>query len=261
MKECKKIQEMLIDYFSDELTENEKKFTDAHLSSCEACQKEFQQLKTVYSNIDKLDLECESMMQDVDWERSAVDISRNARIKATPSSGYFSMGLTRWKTLAPLLTTVFVMGIWLGYVLFHSSPVKSFPQIMAADTDSSLSTLQTTLAKKEVVDYFSQSQLVLTDLMRNCDDDTMISTENWMNLKRAKSLLNKSRYFSQDLNNPQLLSSKELLKKIDWVLYEMLVMDEETSCTKLRRLQDFIQKERLLLKIRLMGKELAYSEV
>jgi hypothetical protein len=47
------------------------------------------------------------------------------------------------------------------------------------------------------------------------------------------------------------------------LLYEILVtgIDEDTSCQELQQLQDYIKQERLLLKIRLVGKELTLSEV
>jgi hypothetical protein len=53
------------------------------------------------------------------------------------------------------------------------------------------------------------------------------------------------------------------LEKIDWLLYEILMTstDDEISCKKIEQLQDYIKQERLLFKIRLVGEELAISEV
>jgi hypothetical protein len=109
--------------------------------------------------------------------------------------------------------------------------------------------------------YFQKTQLLLTDLMRQCEEDGTASWTTGLNRERARTLLNKNRYFNQDLSNPQLLSTRQLLKKIEWLLYEMLTLDEEASCDQLYRLQDYIRQERLLLKLRLVGKDISYNEV
>jgi hypothetical protein len=87
--------------------------------------------------------------------------------------------------------------------------------------------------------------------------------QNQVDIRRVRTLLGKSRYFRENLDNPQLLSSKPLLKKIEWLLYEILMtnIEEDISCKKLQQLQDYIKQERLLFKIRLVGKELTLSEV
>jgi hypothetical protein len=41
----------------------------------------------------------------------------------------------------------------------------------------------------------------------------------------------------------------------------MVELDEKGSCKELQRLQDYIRKERLLLKLRLVGKDISYKEV
>jgi hypothetical protein len=97
--------------------------------------------------------------------------------------------------------------------------------------------------------------------MKQCSLDDTLTWKTKNNIERIKLLLTKSRYFNQNLNNPQLLSTQILLEKIEWLLFELLMIDGEVSCEKLQRLQKFIQKERLLFKIRLIEKELFLSEV
>ncbi|MCP4153925.1 MAG: hypothetical protein GY757_39730, partial [bacterium] len=111
--------------------------------------------------------------------------------------------------------------------------------------------------------YFKQSQVLLTDLMRQCDDTGTSGPTDGLNIRRVKTLLNKNHYLSRDITDPQLLSSRKLLKKIEWLLYEMVSMEEGdgTDCNKLQQLQDYIRQERLLLKLRLVGKDINYSEI
>jgi hypothetical protein len=77
-----------------------------------------------------------------------------------------------------------------------------------------------------------------------------------LNRDRVKLLLNRSKYFTRDLDNPRLMSSRNLLKKIEWLLYEILSLNDAVSCRQLQQIQDYIRQERLLLKIRLIGKDI-----
>ena len=158
---------------------------------------------------------------------------------------------------------IFLLGIWLGYLFFHVTPTGPVGTSVPTSSKSSLDRLENTLARKEVASYFDQTQLVLTDLMKQCRTDGSFSLQNQVDMRRVRTLLEKSRYFREDLDNPQLLSSKPLLKKIEWLLYEILMtnIEEDISCKKLQQLQDYIKQEQLLLKIRLVGKELQLSEV
>jgi hypothetical protein len=178
---------------------------------------------------------------------------------------------------AAALTIVFGFGIGLGYLLFHTSenPLRQTPlhqnplhqnQLASTDVRNSqdlpLARLENTLAKREVQRYIQQSQLVLTDLMGQCGTDQSFSWKSKMDMKRVRALVGKSRFFNQNLDNPDLLSSKELLNQIDWLLSEIIMNnDNDTSCKKLQKLQDYIKQQRLLFKIRLVGKELSMNEV
>ena len=258
----KKIKALLVDYAAKELPLLEIQRVEAHLETCRGCREEYRLMKRLDEESLRLQKTCNAEMQAINWEETAQTIS-----SAIPFNHYkpaVSRGtsfLFNWKLAAPVLTGVFLLGIWLGYLFFHISPQSPLLPVKEASPGVSLARMENTLAKKEVVHYFSQSQLVLTDLMKQCDVDGSFSWKNQLDIKRVRALLSKNRYFSQNLNHPQLLSSKKLLKKIEWLLYEILMSDDSTSCQQLQRLQDYIKQERLLLKIRLVGKELSLSEV
>jgi hypothetical protein len=218
----------------------------------------------------RLDEECSAVMASIDWEENARTITRQIPFKKTRQSWFaFSMkdaAITfNWKLAMPLVTGIFLMGIWLGYLLFHQPP-RPIPstQLMAREDTASglpLERLEQTLARQEVAGYFKQSQLVLADLMQHCEADGSFSIDNRVDKQRVRALLSKNRYFKDNLDDPRLSASKPLLKKIEWLLYELLMTGDDSSCQKLERLQEYIKKERLLFKIRLIGEELSLSEV
>jgi hypothetical protein len=219
-----------------------------------------------------LDDECNAVMSAVDWDANAMDIAENIPFKPGKTRKFGSawnrwFSFSPWKLALPTMTAIFLLGIGLGYFMFHdSSPSKPvFIAKRASITEVSLDRMEETLARKEVVGYLKQTQMVLTDVLEQCSADSSFSVQNSMDKRRVRSLLNKSRYFKENLDDPKLMSSKPLLKKIEWLLYEILMtdseIDNENSCQQLEKLQEFIKKERLMLKIRLIGKELSLSEV
>lgn len=271
-KRCKEIGLMLADYASNELLPGEMQALERHVETCPECREEFLLVQRISSETNHLDESCDAVMTSIDWQETAQTISdavsrkgwgpgsRKSRLRWHELAVSF-----KWKLAVPMLTGVFLLGIWLGYIFFHSplkppAPVRPVEDI---PSETSLARLEKTLAKKEVAGYYKQTQFVLTDLMKQCDTEGSFSIRDQVDIQRIRALLNKSSYFKRNLDDPQLMSNKLLLKKIEWLLYEILMTDtnKENSCRQLQRLQDYIKQERLLLKIRLAEEELSLSEV
>jgi hypothetical protein len=205
----------------------------------------------------------EISMKSIDWEENAHIITRSVRFRERRPAWGFSFPSFNWKLAVPTMAAVLLLGIWLGYLLFYNAAPTGINEELEKEPEArfALARLETTLNKKEMQGYFQQTQILLTDLMRQCDEDQMVSWAAKINRERVKTLLNKNRYFSRDINNPQLLSTRPLLEKIEWLLYEILTLNDDISCRKLQHLQDYIRRERLLLKLRLVSKDISFKEV
>ncbi len=258
----------MVDYLSGELTDSDpqSKVMENHLHTCSCCSHEYTVLKEIYSETRRMGDAAEAVMENIDWEENALDISHSIRInqsrrraRAWRPSWNFSLPLLGWKLAAPVLAGVFILGISLGYLLFYQAPQRplAVDEIFKSVDEALISRLETTLTRREMQGYFLQTQLLLTDLMRQCDEDGAATWSSGASRQRVQALLNKNRYFNEDISNPELLSTRRLLKKIEWLLYEMVELDEKGSCQELQRLQDYIRKERLLLKLRLVGKDIS----
>lgn len=274
MKEykCKEIKKRMVDYLSGELAggDPQSKVMENHLHTCSHCSREYAILKEIYSETRRVGDAADAVMETIDWEENALDISRSIRInesrqhaRAWRPSWNFPLPSLGWKLAVPTLAGVFILGIWLGYLLFYQAPQRplAMDEIFKPGDEALISRLETTLTRREMQGYFLQTQLLLTDLMRQCGEDGAATWSSGASRQRVQALLNKNRYFNEDLSNPELLSTRRLLKKIEWLLYEMVELDEKGSCKELQRLQDYIRKERLLLKLRLVGKDISYKEV
>lgn len=275
---CKEVETMnfLQDYVSGEesLSPGVVQRIEGHLNQCCRCREEFLLMQQLHEESQLLDDCCNAVMEEIDWEKNAELISSGITFKSPerePNPGWaswfsFSFNM-KWAAAAVML--IFGLGIGLGYLMFNGPKINYLaPGPVAGQTinrvnnnSASLARLENTLAKREVKQYFQQSQLVLTDLMEQCNTGDSFSMQNQLDMKRIRALLGKNRYFNKNLDNPDLMSSKKLLKKIEWLLFEIMMNSDDASCDKLEKLQKYIKKERLLLKIRLAGKELAVSEV
>jgi hypothetical protein len=271
-KRCKEIGLMLADYASGELLPGEVQVLESHVEACPGCREEFLLVQRIGREGGQMDESCAAVMASIDWQETAQTISnavpRKGWVPGARGSRLRWPGLVvsfKWKLAVPMLTGVFLLGIWLGYIFFHSPSKPLEPVRPAADipSETSLARLEKALAKKEVAGYYKQTQFVLTDLLKQCETDGSFSTRDQVDLQRVRALLNKSSYFKRNLDDPQLMSNKQLLKKIEWLLYEILMNEtnKENSCRQLQRLQDYIKQERLLLKIRLAEEELSLNEV
>jgi hypothetical protein len=267
---CKDINPLLTEYASGQLLPAAARRIEEHLPTCKNCREEYTLIQQLNRETRRLDEECNAVMASIDWEETAHTITSNIPFEKVPRQSkkpWFDFDWSRisfsWKLAVPAMAGIFLLGIWLGYLFFHVTPTGPVGTSVPTSSKSSLDRLENTLARKEVASYFDQTQLVLTDLMKQCRTDGSFSLQNQVDMRRVRTLLEKSRYFREDLDNPQLLSSKPLLKKIEWLLYEILMtnIEEDISCKKLQQLQDYIKQEQLLLKIRLVGKELQLSEV
>ena len=257
MKSCDQINDIMIDYAGGDISAEEIGQAKEHLNVCGRCKTEYRQYVEIFKNMESLNRESDLLMEKIDWEKNAQDISRSIRLKRAAAEKKFSFtfNILNWKILAPITTVVLLFGIYLGYLLFHVSPGETiFPA--ESQQQISLAHLEAMLAEKEVSGYFKEAQFVLTDLMRRCDVDGEALYQDRLNRDRVKLLLSRNKYFSRNLDNPRLLSSRNLLKKIEWLLYEILTLDDAASCRQLQQLQDYIRQERLLLKIRLIGKDI-----
>ena len=82
--------------------------------------------------------------------------------------------------------------------------------------------------------------------------------------RQAKDLLMKKKYFQQNLPALEWLRIRNVSEKIDWLNYEILQLEDRQLCSQIGRLQRIMENEKLLLKIRLLEKDLSdqpYLEV
>ncbi len=287
MSQCKPIKTLMVELLSGEMSgemsgqlsgvpsdaSGDKKQAqariDSHIATCSVCAREYQVLQGIYRETTEQEREVGVLMESINWDDNAQFISQRARFRSksrTAPSRWSPVGFLTsggFKLAVPTMAVVFFLGIWLGYILFYSTPRPLGDGVNEVRPQStfSLARLESTLERKEVSGYFKQAHVLLADLMRPCGNDDEAARLQQENMPLVKILLKKNRYLSTDLDDPNLLSSRSLLKKIEWLLYEISTSEGPMDCKRLHHLQDYIEQERLLMKLRLVSKDVAYGEI
>ncbi len=267
--DCKEVKRVMTDHMSGRppdggLPEAEAAaFIQTHTTACPRCRREYRVLQAIHGAAQGVEKNADLFMQNIDWDANAVNVSRTARVKSSRVQRLVPLQVRQWKFAAPVMAALLFVGVMVGYLLFHSSPTG--PKALGpgdgtpSASGATLARLETTLARKELRRFFQQTQLMLTELMRPCGEAS--APVPAVSHAQVRVLLNKSRYFEQDLGNPRLASARPLMRKIEWVLYELSSTNDNLSCQQVRRLQQYIKKEQLLLKLHLVGKDIEYNEV
>ena len=195
-----------------------------------------------------------AQMQAIDWEKVTAKVMAGiaAKSDARPRK---KRRCFHWRSR---LSPPFCPGCWYGNIFLDPRP-RRVPspgrrQRMSAAT---VTRLQSGLAREEVLSYLQQSQLMFTDLLKDCASEEVAPWEIRLYSRQAKELLLKKKYFQQNLPAVEWLKVRNVSERIDWLNYEILQLEERQLCSQINRLQRIMENEKLLLKIRLLERDLS----
>ena len=126
---CKEIKKIMIDDLSQEFTHDDPLFRESiaimenHLKSCDQCRREYQVLQSIHRDTRQIEAEANAVMATIDWKENARDITQGLRFKFKRSGQTWSFPFQplNWKWVVPTLATIFILGLWLGYLLFNTT--------------------------------------------------------------------------------------------------------------------------------------------
>jgi hypothetical protein len=203
-------------------------------------------------------------MQDIDWDMLSKQIVK----KVIGPEGTVKMPARRqpvfsFMPLAAAAALLVVIGLGIFFWTRPGLDVGRLPQGQGI-SPAAISRLQSGMARKEVVSYLQQSQLMLTDLLNDCSSEEVAAREIGLYSRKAKELLLKKKYFQQNLPAVEWIKVRNVSERIDWLNYEILQLEDRQICRQIYRLQRIMENERLLLKIRLLERDIStqpYQEV
>jgi hypothetical protein len=256
MIKCRSVRPELAAFLSGELGEDARKKVLEHLESCAACRRENSGLRELLRNARTLGSDIEREMESVDWEAQAERIASAAwesRTRPEPGTGargfrFFAPGLR------PVLAGA-VMGAVLGalavFLILRRGPAVD-RYFASAEF---LERFDLEIGRRETLDYLEKSQDVLLDII---GPDAGISEAA---AEKARKLLAKKKFLNPELEKVQMAKAREICDQIELLFFQLA--DISSSLTEVQRaeLRTLVEEKDLLLKIRLLKRELRESEV
>ncbi|MFA9453743.1 MAG: anti-sigma factor [Candidatus Aminicenantaceae bacterium] len=265
--QCERYQRELAAYLYGELPDEMSRAMEAHLHTCPGCRREMNDMKKVFNGADTLNPDMSAAMEKVDWEGLPDRIAdrvlgRGPRATVQGLTGF-------WKALLqprmrPVYAALF-MGVLLGAVLTLLVLRTSEPLDLASRewviSTGALESMDIEVARRTTLDYLERSQYLLLDLVQSSPEKAADFWQSEYGSQQAKDLLSKKRYIDQQLGSYQISKAKVLCDQIELLFLELSQISQKLSAAELVKLQTLIQERQLVMKIKLVKKELQESEV
>lgn len=265
--QCERYQKELAAYLYGELPEEMSRAMESHLQTCPGCLREMNDMKKVFNGADTLNPEMAAAMEKVDWESLPDKIAD--RVLGRGSKAYDPGRTGFWGALlAPRMRPVYAalfMGVLMGAALTLLVFRPSAPPDLAARElvipAGALESMDIEVARRTTLDYLDRSQYLLLDLVQSTPEQAADFWQSDFASQQAKDLLSKKKYIDQHLDSYRMAKAKALCDQIELLFLELSQISHELSAAELAKLQALIQERKLVMKIKLVKKELQESEV
>lgn len=264
MKKCKWVSKSLVAFLSGELNDEEQSFIEAHIQNCSDCDDELQKIKRIFHAADLKKQDFDEAMDSVDWDslpqRIASRVFDREEIteKASRRGGFqpffFKPGFR------PVLAGLFI-GILLGSFVTFMAFRGSRQHVEYAFSQSAFDRVELEIARRNTIDYLDQSQLLLLDLVQSSSPAAALMWKKGESTQIARDLLSKKKYINPQLDRFRMAKAKSICDQIEILFYELALMNDRMTDEEFRQIRELIGEKQLLLKIKIVKKELEQSEV
>lgn len=268
MKACKKYKREIVGFIYGELEEEEKRRFLLHLEECSSCQRELRALEDTKKKAEAFHGDINKAMGSVDWESLPSQITEIVFAEAPLPSR--KIGLNRILTvfarhaLRPVYAGILI-GILVGslatFLLFQGPFTKRKEEARFVVSHDFLERVELEMARRETIDYLDKSQFLLLDFVQHTPDEEEEFLRSEDALEQIRRLLSEKKYINPQLDKFQMVKAKEICDQIEWLFYELTQLSDQLTKKDMERIQRLIEESQLLLKIKLLKRELKGSEV
>ena len=267
MKECPKIQKELIAFIYDELEKDKQELLQNHIESCASCQQEIDRLNEVKIGADSFQIDIDKVMFSVDWDSLPAQVTNKVLEKEIKESQEFWLSRFIGAIFKPTLKPVYaslVVGILLGSVLTMVvmrtlvQKVEQKAQILMPQ--DYIERVELEMARRETLDYLNKSQYLILDFVQASSEEDQTLWQRKFASQRAKDLLTKKKYINRQLDTFQMVKAKEICNQVEFLFFELAQMTDQAPAWRLKEILDLIEDKQLLLKIKIIKKELEKSK-
>ncbi len=254
MESCEKIKELLILFAEGALDAEQNRLVGGHLETCAACREEAEAIGKIREWLS--DSELFAPDQDYTWQMLPQSLSEKA--VATGRARRFlpaNFGSLSWAlSLASAVVLCFSL-VWLTHRHVTQPPLQR--AAAAPGNAAFLDRIQIAYAREATAQYLNECEDLLLEVMRaerTCNGDLYdVSTE----VMQARQLLQRKRMIEAELKSPQVMQAKALCDELEKFLVDLSTSDRCESHESIRRLERYVEKEKLLLRINVLQSELS----
>ncbi|MGB7295278.1 MAG: zf-HC2 domain-containing protein [Candidatus Aminicenantales bacterium] len=265
MNECRRLRRDLAAYRGGEMSERDRENVKRHLDACPACAAESKELERILEGADSLGREMKSVLAGIDWDAQAEKVvaavwDERKRRQGEPKRARPRTSVFR---LRPILAGL-LLGIAVGgaamFVAYRSGLFEKQKGETLFASREFLERVDQEMALRETLDYLDKSQYVLLELAHTGTGDGDCSLTDAA-ARETRDLLAKKKYLNPQLEKARMAKAKDICDQIEILFYELAQISENLTPAQCRGIQNMIEEKNILLKIKLLKKELQGSEV
>jgi hypothetical protein len=268
MKDCKRTTRNLVAFLYGELDEIEKKHVATHLETCQECKDELLRLEEISEVADSLMADMERALVSVDWENLPARIAdglfdrESSQDRQPRQAGLWPFLVQpRFRLAYAGLLLGIIVGAVVTLLIFRSPPLQVADDGKIIVPRGFYDKMELEMARRETIDYLDSSEYLLLDFVQSSPEKSVEFWQSDFGSQKAMDLLSKKKYIDQQLDKIKLAKAKVICDQIELLFFELMQISEELSAEELGKIQLFIEERQLLLKIKLVRKELQKSEV
>lgn len=263
---CRGTRKNMVSFLSGELDRGKAEALEKHCRACPDCREELDSLKSLFTAADSLKPEIEEAVASVDWEgfseRIAGDIlGAGERIPPPRTDRMRSLFLR--PALSPVLAGLLV-GVLIGamaMLVILRLPHRPGESADILVPQGFLERVELEMARRETIDYLEQSEYLLLDFVQSGSGKISTFWGSDLSVQRTQALLSKKKYINPQLDKYKMAKAKAICDQIELLFFELTQMRDELNQEELEMLRNYIEQKQILLKIKLVKKELEQSEV
>ncbi len=254
MSDCGKIRELLVLYAEKALNESSTSEVRHHLAACAACSREAGEIEDLRRRLS--DPELFAPEPDYAWQMLPSALAARARAAGSAKPWLpWNSGSLVWTASMAAVIVIACGSIWFAG---RQTPATVAPPAAEAPGNGAfLHKMQVAYAREATAQYLGECQDLLLTLMRA---DKKCSGEEYdvaLEVERARVLLQRKQLLDSELSSPDVARAKSLCDELESFLINLSTSASCESPAGMRRMESYIQKQRLLLRINLLQSELS----
>lgn len=255
MSECESIRDLLVLHVEGELDDQEDGRVTRHLSACASCRAEAEGLRAIHGWLS--DPELFAPDRNYAWQMLPQTLAERAKA-ARKSWMPLSYGSAGWAiSLAATLVIGFGLIYWASRVTDRPvAAIVARAPAAAPGNAAFLGRIYAAHARAATSEYLAACQDLLVDTLRAEPSCDLRKYDVSAEVTRARNLLQRKRLLDPELGAPEVARARGLCDELEGFLLNLSLSEKCESRDKLRRMERYVRKQQLLLRIRVLQGEL-----